>query len=59
MVVIQGQYTILIESKKILLHPGDEYLIPKGVIHSGEAIAGTRAIYAFGGKRVKREVENQ
>ena len=29
--VIQGQYTIFIENERIPLHPGDEYLIPKGV----------------------------
>jgi len=58
-VVIQGQYTIIIENDRIPLHPGDEYMITKGVVHSGEAIAGTRAIYAFGGKRAKREMRNQ
>ncbi|MCJ7545600.1 MAG: cupin domain-containing protein [Deltaproteobacteria bacterium] len=58
-VVIQGQYTIIIENDRIPLNPGDEYMIPKGVVHNGEAIAGTRAIYAFGGKRAKREMRNQ
>jgi quercetin dioxygenase-like cupin family protein len=58
-VVIQGQYTIIIKNERIPLHPGDEYMIPKGVVHSGKAIAGTRAIYAFGGKRAKREMSNQ
>ena len=57
--VIQGQYTITTGDKKIPLNPGEEYMIPKGVVHKGQAIAGTRAIYAFGGKRVKRENENQ
>jgi len=56
-VVVQGQYTIFIENERILLNPGDEYVIPKGVVHGGEAIAGTRAIYAFGGKRAEREVK--
>jgi len=56
-VVVQGQYTIFIDDKKIVtLKPGDEYLIPKGVTHSGEAASGTRAIYAFGGKRAIREI---
>ena len=54
--VIQGQYTITIEDNIIPLNPGDEYMIPKGVVHGGEAIAGTRAIYAFGGKRARREI---
>ena len=57
--LIQGQYTIIIENDRIPLNPGDEYMIPKGVEHCGEAIAGTRAIYAFGGKRAKREMRNQ
>ena len=53
-VVVQGQYTILMEGKSIKLNAGDEYLIPKGVLHGGSADAGTRAIYAFGGKRAFR-----
>jgi quercetin dioxygenase-like cupin family protein len=57
--VIQGRYTVFIDNKKILLHPGDEHVIPRTVIHSGEAIAGTRAFYAFGGKRAEREIKNQ
>jgi quercetin dioxygenase-like cupin family protein len=44
--IIQGQYTIIIENDRIPLNPGVEYMIPKGIVHSGEAIAGTRAIYA-------------
>jgi mannose-6-phosphate isomerase-like protein (cupin superfamily) len=54
MVVIQGQYTVIINGNRYVLNPGDEYLIPKDVPHSGESIKGTRAIYAFGGKRAKR-----
>lgn len=56
-VIIQGRYTLHIEDDNIPLHPGDEYVIPKGVVHGGEVIAGTRAIYAFGGKRALRESE--
>jgi quercetin dioxygenase-like cupin family protein len=56
-VVVHGQYTVIIDNKKITLEPGDEYLIPKGILHSGEAISGTRAIYAFGGKRAARELK--
>ena len=54
-VVVQGQVTLLMEDDKIVLKPGDEFLIPKAVKHSNEVFAGTRAIYAFGGKRVERE----
>jgi quercetin dioxygenase-like cupin family protein len=55
--VVQGQYVIHIEEQRIPLTPGDEYVIPKGISHAGEAVAGTRAIYAFGGSRAKRETE--
>ncbi len=58
-VVIQGQYTVLLEDEKIPLNPGDEYMIPRGLVHGGEAIAGTRAIYAFGGKRAEREIRDR
>jgi mannose-6-phosphate isomerase-like protein (cupin superfamily) len=56
-VVVQGRYTLIIHGEKIPLGVGQEYLIPKGVAHSGEYSAGTRTIHAFGGKRVKRERE--
>lgn len=53
-VVVQGQYNLFINGNVIPLRAGDEYVIPKGTIHSGETFAGTRAIYAFGGNRAKR-----
>lgn len=53
-VVVQGRYIIELENEKIILNSGDEYLIPRGVKHGGNAESGTRAIYAFGGKRVDR-----
>lgn len=53
-VVVQGQYNLFIKGNVISLKAGDEYVIPRGTIHSGEAFAGTRAIYAFGGNRAKR-----
>jgi hypothetical protein len=37
-----------------ILNKGDEIFIPKGTPHSGDCIAGTRSIHAFGGKRAKR-----
>jgi hypothetical protein len=52
--VVQGQYTVLIMGRQIPVGVGGEFLIPKGNLHSGEAKPGTRAIYPFGGKRVKR-----
>ena len=54
MLIVEGRYTLLIEGKRISLRPGDEYLIPAGVPHGGEVVAGTRVIDAFGGKRAKR-----
>lgn len=52
--VVQGQYNLAIDGNVIPLKAGDEYVIPKGTIHAGEVISGTRAIYAFGGNRAKR-----
>jgi len=53
-VVVQGQYRLYIDGKVITLGNGDEYHIPSHTAHGGEALAGTRAIYAFGGNRAKR-----
>jgi quercetin dioxygenase-like cupin family protein len=58
MVLVQGEYTLIINGKRISLKAGQEYLIKKGTSHGGEAAAGTRVIDAFGGKRVKRVGEN-
>lgn len=54
MVVVQGCYTLLIEGERIPLGAGQEYMIPRGVVHGGEVIAGTRTIHAFGGRRASR-----
>jgi mannose-6-phosphate isomerase-like protein (cupin superfamily) len=51
-VVIQGQYTVIIGDEEKLIEVGQECHIPKGAPHSGRAIAGTRTIHCFGGKRV-------
>jgi mannose-6-phosphate isomerase-like protein (cupin superfamily) len=51
LVVVQGQY------KRIPVNVGEEYCIPKGTPHSGESVAGTRTIHAFGGKRARRANE--
>jgi quercetin dioxygenase-like cupin family protein len=55
MVVVQGCYTLIIGGQRIPLKRGDEYLIARGVRHSGEVVAGTRTIHAFGGHRADRE----
>ena len=54
-VVLQGRYTIIFDEEKVSLSSGDEYVIPKGIAHGGEVVAGTRVINAFGGQRAKRE----
>ena len=58
-VVGQGQYTLIIEGKRIPVKAGEEYYIPKGTPHGGENVAGTRTIHAFGGKRARRESEEK
>jgi quercetin dioxygenase-like cupin family protein len=54
MLVVQGQYTLLIDGKQIPLRAGEEYFIPRGVLHGGEVLAGSRTIHAFGGHRAER-----
>ena len=54
MVVVQGCYTLIINGERIRVRAGEEYLIPRGVQHSGEVLAGTRTIHAFGGHRAER-----
>jgi mannose-6-phosphate isomerase-like protein (cupin superfamily) len=54
MMVVQGCYTLIIGARRIPVRAGEEYLIPKGVVHSGEVVAGTRTIHAFGGHRADR-----
>jgi len=54
MLVVQGCYTLLIYGQRIPVKAGEEYLIPRGVWHSGEVVAGTRTIHAFGGHRADR-----
>src|SRR6202041_2943737 len=42
MVVVQGRCTLVIHGERIAVKAGEEYLIPCGVVHSGEVAAGTR-----------------
>lgn len=53
-VVVEGQYTVIINGKKIPVRSGQEYFIAKGIPHAGEFTAGTRTIHAFGGERAQR-----
>ena len=54
MVVIRGCYTVIVGGRRIPVRAGEEYSIPRGVAHGGEATAGTRTIHAFGGHRADR-----
>jgi quercetin dioxygenase-like cupin family protein len=54
MTVVQGCYTLIIDGKRISVNAGEEFFIPRGVLHGGEVLAGTRTIHAFGGRRAKR-----
>jgi len=59
MIVVQGCYTVIINGERIFVRPGEEYLIPQGVPHSGEVKAGTRTIHVFGGHRADRVPRHQ
>ena len=54
MLVVQGCYTLIIDGVRLPLKAGEEYLIPRGVNHSGEVVSGKRTIHAFGGRRANR-----
>ena len=54
MLVVHGCYTLIIEGQRIPVKAGEEYFIPRGLWHGGEAIAGTPTIHAFGGRRASR-----
>jgi len=54
MVVVEGCYTLIIQGQRIDLKSGQEYLIPNGIPHAGQVVAGTRTIHSFGGKRANR-----
>ena len=48
MVCVSGEYTVYLDERKIVLKPGDELYIPKGMEQWGRCKAGTRTIHAFG-----------
>ena len=54
MLVVEGCYTLVIEGRRVPIKKGEEYFIPRGVAHSGDVVAGTRTIHAFGGHRAER-----
>jgi quercetin dioxygenase-like cupin family protein len=53
-IVVQGCYILIINGERISVNAGEEYFIRRGVPHSGEVLAGTRTIHAFGGHRADR-----
>jgi len=59
MLVVEGCYTLLIDGKRIPIQAGKEYVIPRGLLHGGEVVAGTRTIHAFGGHRAERASETR
>jgi len=54
MLVVQGCYTLVFGENRVPVNAGEEYLIPQGLWHGGEVVAGTRTIHAFGGRRAER-----
>jgi mannose-6-phosphate isomerase-like protein (cupin superfamily) len=59
MIVVQGSYMLIIDDRRIPLQAGEEYVIPRGLRHSGEPAAGTRTIHAFGGRRAERDASKE
>ena len=54
MIVASGRYVLIVDGRRIPLEAGAECFIPKGTVHGGEVVAGTRTIHAFGGRRANR-----
>ena len=57
MLVVEGCYTLLMDGRRVPVKAGEEYVIPRGVPHAGDVLAGTRTIHAFGGHRADRTGE--
>ena len=55
MLVVEGCYTLIIDGKRIPVNAGQEYVIPRGTLHSGEVVARPRTIHGFSGHRADRE----
>jgi mannose-6-phosphate isomerase-like protein (cupin superfamily) len=59
MLVVEGCYTLFIDGQRVPIKAGEECVIPRGVHHAGEVVAGTRTIHAFGGHRADRAGEGE
>lgn len=57
MVCVCGKYIVIMNGEEVILNVGNELFIPKGTVHGGICIPGTRTIHAFGGKRIKDDSE--
>jgi len=55
--VVEGCYTLHMDGQRVVVKAGEEYVIPRGVPHGGEVLAGTRTIHVFGGHRADRTAE--
>ncbi len=53
--VVSGRCVVVLGERRIELHAGDEFVIPRGTPQSMEVCAGTRTIHVFGGKRAERQ----
>jgi quercetin dioxygenase-like cupin family protein len=56
--VVQGQYTVIMSGREILVGIGEEFLIPKGTLHSGEAKPGTRPFMPLEEKEPSESTHN-
>ena len=54
LVVVAGRYVVTLLGGEVELGPGDELVIGRGIEHGGRAIAGTRTIHHFAGRRADR-----
>jgi quercetin dioxygenase-like cupin family protein len=54
LVVVAGEYVLLLDGSEQILHAGDEAVIPRGTRQAARVAAGTRTIHAFGGQRIIR-----
>jgi quercetin dioxygenase-like cupin family protein len=57
LVVVQGEYELEMDGRRVFMRAGDEALIPRGTPHAGRySDSVTRTIHAFGGHRADREL---
>jgi quercetin dioxygenase-like cupin family protein len=57
LMVVQGEYVLEMDGKRVAMMPGEEAFIPRGTPHAGQCSSGvTRTIHAFGGHRADREL---